>query len=97
MATIKRAIFGIAAAALLTCVWGAPARAGDYATNAARKACRAVGTCTVVDRYGEHESPCWPLPGGTEAYPGDPKWPFAKGVCDTVAQMNGFNSSAAGR
>ncbi|HZR80274.1 MAG TPA: hypothetical protein VFD92_04175 [Candidatus Binatia bacterium] len=105
MARYERAFIGLAAAALLACVTVSPARGADYATDAARRACRSAGTCTVIDQTGEHESPCWPSPGGPELYPGDPKWPFEKGVCDTVAQMNGdtvaridaFSSSAGGR
>jgi len=60
----------------------------DYSRRVGRNACRSAGTCTVYDGTGTHEEPCWPTDDGPMAYPGDPGWPFEKGVCDTVEQMN---------
>lgn len=55
-----------------------------YSRRAAENACRSAGACTVYDQTGRHLEPCWPMPDGGMAYPGDPQWPFEKGVCDTV-------------
>ena len=60
----------------------------DYSRRVGRNACRSAGTCTVYDGAGRHEEPCWPTDDGPMAYPGDAGWPFQKGVCDTVEEMN---------
>ena len=60
----------------------------DYSRRVGRNACRSAGTCTVYDGTGRHQEPCWPTDDGPMAYPGEAGWPFEKGVCDTVEQMN---------
>jgi len=55
-----------------------------YSRRVAQNACRSAGSCTVYDDTGMHQEPCWPTPSGPMAYPGDPEWPFERGVCDRV-------------
>jgi hypothetical protein len=57
----------------------------EYSRRVARNACRSAGSCTVYDDTGKHQEPCWPTPDGPMAYPGNPGWPFERGVCDTVS------------
>lgn len=88
--TIKRWTRAVAVgvAAMIVASATSCAALEDYAGRAGRRACRAAGTCTVEDRTGPHQVPCWPTEDGPMAYPGDPGWPFEPGVCDTVAEMN---------
>lgn len=55
-----------------------------YSRRVAEVACRSAGTCTVYDDEGIHQEPCWPTTDGPMAYPGDPGWPFERGVCDRL-------------
>ncbi|HZR80278.1 MAG TPA: hypothetical protein VFD92_04195 [Candidatus Binatia bacterium] len=82
-------VFAVAALASAAATLPACASLEAYSRRVARDACRSAGTCTVYAENGAHEVPCWPTHDGPMAYPGDAQWPFERGVCDTVEQMNG--------
>ena len=61
-----------------------------YSRRAGRDACAALYQCTVYDRSGQREVPCYYSYGLRRyLYPGDFEWPFEPGVCPTSPAATG--------